>query len=86
MLSIEEILHICLSLCTPTTSHNREQKLPICIHVLQAFAVGFRIEHPQATINEMQYRQWATQTLDSQARRGYGKVPVADYKLTAQVL
>lgn len=47
--------------------------------------MGFRIEHPQATINELQYRQWASQTLDSRARRGYGKVPVADYKLTAQV-
>ena len=47
--------------------------------------MGFRVEHPQATINELQYRQWAAQTLDSRARRGYGKVPVADYKLTAQV-
>lgn len=40
---------------------------------------GFRIEHPQALIDRIQYREWA-ESVD----RGRGKVPVADYTLAAQ--
>ena len=36
-------------------------------------------------INDLQYKRWATQTADDRARRGYGKVPVADYKLTSTI-
>ncbi|CAM6089404.1 unnamed protein product [Calypogeia fissa] len=44
------------------------------------FAVGFRIEHPQELINEMQYHRWA-----NEVQRGKGKLPVADYKLATDV-
>jgi uncharacterized protein len=37
------------------------------------FAVGFRVEHPQALINEIQYGQWATTE----------GIPTADYRLAA---
>ncbi|MEC9441700.1 MAG: FAD-dependent oxidoreductase [Myxococcota bacterium] len=37
------------------------------------FAVGFRVEHPQALINEIQYGKWAT----------HEGLPTADYRLTA---
>jgi uncharacterized FAD-dependent dehydrogenase len=41
------------------------------------FALGFRIEHPQELINEIQYGQ-----LDAQeVQRGKGRMPVADYSL-----
>ncbi|GAQ81689.1 hypothetical protein KFL_000880030 [Klebsormidium nitens] len=50
------------------------------VHMAQKdFAAGFRIEHPQALIDRIQYREWA----DS-VDRGRGKVPVADYTLAAQ--
>lgn len=39
------------------------------------FAVGYRVEHPQALINEIQYKGFAT----------HPRVPTADYRLTAQV-
>jgi uncharacterized FAD-dependent dehydrogenase len=42
--------------------------------------VGFRIEHPQELINEIQYHRWA-----SEVQRGKGRVPVADYKVAADV-
>jgi uncharacterized FAD-dependent dehydrogenase len=42
----------------------------------KTFAVGFRIEHPQTLINEIQYGRFA-----SQVDRGKGPVPVADYRL-----
>jgi len=37
------------------------------------FAVGFRVEHPQALINEIQYGKWA----------GHPNLPTADYRLSA---
>lgn len=37
------------------------------------FAVGFRVEHPQQLINEIQYGKWA----------GVDGLPTADYRLTA---
>eukprot|EP00899_Mesostigma_viride_P021265 jgi/Mesvir1/2913/Mv13983-RA.1 len=43
------------------------------------FAVGFRVEHPQSLIDEIQYGRDAAQLV----QRGGGKIPVADYKLTA---
>lgn len=39
------------------------------------FAVGYRVEHPQALINEIQYGPFAT----------HPRVPTADYRLTAQI-
>ncbi|OAE26625.1 hypothetical protein AXG93_4542s1460 [Marchantia polymorpha subsp. ruderalis] len=42
------------------------------------FAVGFRIEHPQELINELQYHRFATEV-----QKGKGRLPVADYKLAA---
>ncbi|KAG0553790.1 hypothetical protein KC19_12G039300 [Ceratodon purpureus] len=44
------------------------------------FAVGLRVEHPQELINEMQYHKWA-----SEVQRGKGKVPVADYRVAANI-
>ncbi|XP_077222346.1 FAD/NAD(P)-binding oxidoreductase family protein [Tasmannia lanceolata] len=44
------------------------------------FAVGLRIEHPQALINSIQYSALATEVRD-----GRGKVPVADYKVVKYV-
>ena len=38
------------------------------------FAVGFRVEHPQETIDELQYGRWA----------GHDALPAADYRLTSQ--
>jgi uncharacterized FAD-dependent dehydrogenase len=43
--------------------------------VPKAFAVGHRIEHPQAMINALQYGQWAD----------HPELPAAYYELTAQV-
>ena len=37
----------------------------------KSFAVGFRIEHPQSLINQLQYRQWAT----------HPALPTASYRL-----
>jgi len=48
----------------------------------KGFAVGFRVEHPQEKINSIQYKQWAGLTQDHRKRRGYGTLPVADYRLT----
>lgn len=45
------------------------------------FSVGFRIEHPQDIIDSAQYGPAAPQQVD----RGKGKIPVADYKLAANV-
>ncbi|KAL2641923.1 hypothetical protein R1flu_009510 [Riccia fluitans] len=42
------------------------------------FAVGFRIEHPQELINELQYHKFA-----NEVQRGKGRLPVADYKLAS---
>lgn len=45
------------------------------------YAAGFRIEHPQEHINQIQYGpRWA-----SMVARGKGPIPVADYKLAATV-
>lgn len=44
------------------------------------FAVGFRVEHPQELINEIQYNKWA-----SEVHRGNGKIPVADYRVATNV-
>lgn len=44
----------------------------------KAFAAGFRIEHPQDLINQIQYGDFG-QYCD----RGKGKVPVADYHLAS---
>ncbi|CAI0427584.1 unnamed protein product [Linum tenue] len=44
------------------------------------FAVGFRIEHPQVLINNIQYSSLATEV-----QSGRGKVPVADYKVAGVV-
>jgi len=45
------------------------------------FAMGFRIEHPQAVIDTIQYGEEDA----SVVQRGSGPIPVADYKLTATV-
>lgn len=45
------------------------------------FAMGFRIEHPQELIDWIQYGPDIAGLVD----RGTGPVPVAEYKLTAQV-
>eukprot|EP00892_Ulva_mutabilis_P004200 jgi/Ulvmu1/2151/UM129_0011.1 len=45
------------------------------------FAMGFRVEHPQAAIDEAQLGAAAAALV----QRGAGPVPVADYKLAAQV-
>ena len=47
----------------------------------KAIACGFRIEHPQELINEIQYGPVFGKLPD----RGKGPVPVADYRLVAQV-
>ena len=52
----------------------------------KGFAVGFRIEHPQSVINSIQYGDdYADLVDDDRGRRGYGKVPVADYRLTHNI-
>jgi uncharacterized FAD-dependent dehydrogenase len=43
-------------------------------------AVGFRIEHPQSLINQIQYGSFSDLCL-----RGKGKIPVADYRLAANI-
>lgn len=43
-------------------------------------AVGFRVEHSQDLINEIQYGEFGPL-----AERGKGKIPVADYKLAVEV-
>jgi hypothetical protein len=45
------------------------------------FSVGFRIEHPQALVDTAQYGEH----IAAQVQRGRGKVPVADYRLAANV-
>jgi uncharacterized FAD-dependent dehydrogenase len=45
------------------------------------FSVGFRIEHPQELVDAAQYGEHAA----AQVLRGKGKVPVADYKLAANI-
>lgn len=45
------------------------------------FAMGFRIEHPQALMDEIQYGAADAAKVD----RGRGKLPVADYSLATQV-
>ncbi|KAL9248740.1 hypothetical protein AKJ16_DCAP08334 [Drosera capensis] len=44
------------------------------------FAVGLRVEHPQELINRVQYS-----ALAAEVRRGRGKLPVADYKVSKYV-
>ncbi|DBB05856.1 TPA: hypothetical protein ACH3X3_009865 [Trebouxia sp. C0006] len=46
------------------------------------FALGLRVEHPQALIDNIQYGQ----EYAAEVQRGKGRVPVADYSLTAQAL
>jgi uncharacterized FAD-dependent dehydrogenase len=41
----------------------------------KAFAVGFRVEHPQRTINELQYGRWVD----------HPGLPAADYRITANL-
>eukprot|EP00891_Asterochloris_glomerata_P009393 jgi/Astpho2/9393/fgenesh1_pm.00145_%23_3_t len=43
------------------------------------FAVGFRVEHPQAVIDSIQYGQ----EYAAEVHRGKGRIPVADYRLAA---
>jgi len=43
----------------------------------QSFASGFRIEHPQELLNELQYGERFAKEVD----RGKGRIPVADYKV-----
>lgn len=43
--------------------------------------MGFRVEHPQALIDETQFGAAAAALVE----RGAGKVPVADYRLSARV-
>lgn len=45
------------------------------------FSVGFRVEHPQVLVDTAQYGTH----IASQVQRGKGKVPVADYRLAANV-
>ena len=44
------------------------------------FALGFRVEHPQAFVDAAQYGDLASEVM-----KGKGKIPVADYRLTAEV-
>lgn len=44
-------------------------------------AAGFRIEHPQELINQIQYGAETALLCD----RGKGKVPVADYRVATDV-
>ena len=44
------------------------------------FACGFRVEHPQGLIDQLQLGPYA-----SLVERGSGKVPVADYRLATEV-
>lgn len=44
------------------------------------FSMGFRIEHPQALIDSLQYGQAHAEEL---VRRGKGPIPVAEYRLAA---
>lgn len=46
------------------------------------FAMGFRIEHPQALIDAIQY---GSEDAAGKVSRGKGPYPVADYRLTANV-
>lgn len=46
----------------------------------KSIAVGFRVEHPQALINKIQYGQFG-----DLCARGTGPVPVADYRLAEEV-
>ncbi|KAI8112274.1 hypothetical protein M9434_003597 [Picochlorum sp. BPE23] len=46
------------------------------------FAMGFRIEHPQAVIDAIQYGKEDAENL---VKRGKGPIPVADYKLTTNL-
>ena len=46
----------------------------------KGIAVGFRVEHPQELINSIQYGNFSELCL-----RGKGTIPVADYRLTADV-
>jgi len=45
------------------------------------FAVGFRVEHPQRLINEVQY---GSALAGQMGKHGDGPVPVADYRLAAE--
>lgn len=48
--------------------------------VQKDFAVGLRIEHPQALVNSIQYSGLA-----NEVQSGRGKVPVADYKVAKYI-
>ena len=43
----------------------------------QSFASGFRIEHPQELLNELQYGE----RFAKEVERGKGRIPVADYRV-----
>jgi hypothetical protein len=45
------------------------------------FSVGFRVEHPQTLVDTARYGE----DLAAQVQRGASKVPVADYRLAANV-
>lgn len=45
------------------------------------FAMGFRIEHPQRVIDELQYGEYGAALVE----KGKGKVPVADYKFATHM-
>jgi uncharacterized FAD-dependent dehydrogenase len=59
--------------------YERLLELDVAIET-KPIAVGFRVEHPQDLINRIQYGEFGTL-----CEKGKGPVPVADYRLTAQV-
>ena len=47
------------------------------------FAMGFRIEHPQALIDKIQY---GVEDASTKVLRGIGPIPVADYRLASTIV
>jgi hypothetical protein len=75
--SCEEIDADCLILATGQSADDTYRMLARRGVALtpKPFAIGLRVEHPQETINRIQYGRWA----------GHPSLPPADYFLTARV-
>ncbi|KAG5190617.1 hypothetical protein JKP88DRAFT_352619 [Tribonema minus] len=79
-------LHLEPKVCARDVSAEPWLRAPICDYT-QGIAVGFRVEHPQDLIDYIQYGAFSAEygALSAEVLRGKGPVPVADYKLVADL-
>ena len=70
------------------TGHSAREILPKLLEkgvalTPKPFAMGFRIEHPQTLIDQIQYGK---EDADTKVLRGKGQIPVADYRLSSTII